>query len=137
MRTRLAFAAAIALLLSSFACNSGSLGGATDGAGGTTGGTDGGTGGDTGKTYPVTFVCQPDGGPDCPPGEECPVVPEGPDTCGDDLGGTYGHPILPIDMARPVGCLVGLSYGDPYFGDTQIRCYCHVDPQMVLRWSCN
>src|SRR5262245_12301051 len=121
MKTRLAFAA-ILLLLPSFACDdslggSGATGGvAGGGTGGTaTGGTGGGasgtgtggtggtgTGGTGGRatggtggarSYPFTFVCESNSGPQCPPGEECPVVPEGSETCG-DLPGLLGQ--LPI-----------------------------------------
>src|SRR3954463_884117 len=77
-KTRIALWAVVVVLLPFFACNSE-------------------------KSYPVSFLCEADGGAGCPPGNECPVVPEGPDACGGDLPGTFGHPPMPIDMARPVG----------------------------------
>ena len=103
MNLRIAFA--VALLLPSLACGE--------------------------KTYPVTFVCVPDGGAACPPGGECPVVPEGAGACG-DVPGVLGHPATPIDMARPVGCQVGLSYGNPYYGDSQVKCTC----TDATGWTC-
>src|SRR6188474_1087141 len=68
--------------------------GGTDGGGGT-GGMDGrpnvGIPTDGGRTYPMTFVCLPDGGPDCPAGEPCPEVPPSSESCG-DIGSILGHP---------------------------------------------
>jgi len=97
MKTRIAFAAAVTLLLSSFACGE--------------------------KTYSLKFVCESTGGAQCPPGDECPVVPEGSSACG-DLPGVLGHAPIPIEMARPVGCQSWLPYGNPYYGDSQVTCTC-------------
>jgi hypothetical protein len=94
MKTRIAFAA-VALLL--FACGE--------------------------KTYSLSFVCEPTGGVQCPPGDECPVVPEESSACG-DLPAVLGHAPIPIDMARPVGCQARLPYGNPYYGDNQVTCAC-------------
>jgi len=102
MKTRLVFGAAILFLLPSMACDS-----------------------DSAKTYPVTFVCEPTAGTVCPPGTECPALPLGADTCG-DLPGGFGHPATPVTKGRPVGCMVGLSYGNPYWGDTQQTCSCTI-----------
>jgi len=106
MKTRSALAAAVLLLLPLVAC-------------------------DSGETYPLTFVCDPAGGPGCPAGDQCPVVPEGSGACG-DLPGVLGHPPTPIDMARPVGCRAGLHYGNPAYGDSQVNCTC-TDTAL---WSC-
>src|SRR5439155_354315 len=97
MKIRLVFAA-LGVLLSPFACSSA-------------------------RTYPVTFVCEADAGAECPDGERCPVVPEGPNACG-DLPEVLGHPSMPIDEARPAGCRVGLSFGNPAYGDSQVMCTC-------------
>ena len=98
MKTRIPFAA-VALLLSSFAC-----------------------GGE--KTYSLRFVCEStDGGTYCPPGNECPIVPEASSSCG-DLPGVLGHPPIPIVMARPVGCQARLPYGNPAYGGSQVTCTC-------------
>ena len=78
---------------------------------------------DSAKTYPVTFVCDPTAGTTCPPGTECPVLPLGADSCG-DLPGVLGHPSTPVTTGRPVGCRVGLSYGNPYYADSQVMCTC-------------
>ena len=77
---------------------------------------------DSTKTYPVKFLCEP-GGSACPEGTECPELPLGADTCG-DLPGLFGHPATPVTKGRPVGCTVWLSYGNPYYGDTQQDCTC-------------
>ena len=91
---------------------------------------------DSEKTYPVSFVCEADAGASCPPGNECPVVPEGPGACGGDLPGSFGHAPMPIDMARPVGCRVGLAYGNPAFGDSQVLCFCMSTASTDAMWWC-
>ena len=73
---------------------------------------------DSAKTYPIAFVCEPDGGSDCPSGDPCPALPLGSDTCG-DLPGLFGHPTTPVTTGRPIGCTVGLPYGNPYYADEQ------------------
>lgn len=114
MKHRLALSVAIVALLSSLAC-------------------------DSSKTYPVTFFCDPNGGAACPPGTSCPALTLGTDTCG-DLPGLFGHPTTPVKMGRPVGCVVGLSYGNPYYGDTQQKCICSTQPSSTPppapRWLC-
>jgi len=111
MQIRIAFAVAVALLLPSLACD---------------------------RTYPVTFRCQqPDGGAACPAGDECPVVPRGPDACG-DAPGLFGHAPTPVDMGRPLGCAIGLPYGNPAYGDTQQWCDCSPSPAdpTIAMWLC-
>jgi hypothetical protein len=88
---------------------------------------------DSDKTYSVSFVCESDGGAGCPSGDECPVVPEGTDACG-DVPGVLGHEPMPIDMARPVGCRVGLAYGNPAFGDSQVVCTCSSNASPATWW---
>ena len=110
MTTRLALVAAIAFLLPAFAC-------------------------DSAKTYPVTFVCEPTAGAECPPGEACPALPFGSDTCG-DLPGLFGHPTTTVTTGRPLGCRVGLSYGNPYYGDSQVTCTCASISSQTPAWQC-
>jgi hypothetical protein len=111
MKIRLFFGAAIVFFLPCFACESG-------------------------KTYPVTFVCEPTGGLTCPPEGECPALPLGSDTCG-DLPGLFGHPPTSVTVGRPVGCEVGLSYGNPYYGDSQQTCTCTMDSSSPTpKWEC-
>ena len=134
MQIRIAFAAAAFL----FACDSGGSGGVTGAAGGAgtgAGGQGGGVGGGAGTTYSFTFVCEADGGAPCPPGGECPVVPEGSGTCG-DLPGLLGHPAIPIDMARPVGCQARLPFGNPYYADSQVTCTCSTIVSPSPAWLC-
>jgi hypothetical protein len=113
MKIRLVLGAAIILLLPSPAC-------------------------DSKKTYPVRFVCEP-GGSACPPGTECPALPLGGDTCG-DLPGMFGHPSTPVTVGRPVGCTVWLSYGNPYYADSQQECTCSATVEShtpsTPQWSC-
>jgi hypothetical protein len=78
---------------------------------------------DSPRTYPVTFVCDSTADSACPPGAECPTLPLGTDSCG-DLPGLFGHPATPVAIGRPVGCTVRLSYGNPYYGDSQQTCTC-------------
>jgi hypothetical protein len=114
MKIRLALGATIVLLLPSLAC-------------------------DSEKTYPVTFVCEPTAGPACPPGTECPALPLGADTCG-DLPGLFGHPPTPVTTGRPVGCTVGLSYGNPYYAGSQQTCTCSTTVSSpsspAPQWAC-
>jgi hypothetical protein len=112
MRIRLFFAAATVLLLTCFAC-------------------------DSKTTYPVTFTCGSTGGPSCPPGSECPALPLGPDTCGD----LPGDPPTSVSVGRPLGCVVGLSYGNPFYGDSQQTCECTAEPgsptgSTTPQWEC-
>ncbi len=112
--------------------------GGTDGGGGT-GGMDGrpnvGIPTDGGRTYPMTFVCLPDGGPDCPAGEPCPEVPPSSESCG-DIGSILGHPPITVSPARPIGCRAGLTYGNPYYGDTQVECDCSMLFSDKAVWQC-
>jgi hypothetical protein len=110
MKIRIAFAAAVALLLPLLACD---------------------------KTYPVTFVCEPDGGASCPPGDPCPVVPVAPDACG-DVPALGNQPPTPVDMGRPLGCRIGLPYGNSFYGDTQQFCICSPSPGDPTKaaWQC-
>ena len=110
MKIRLALGAAAILLLPWLAC-------------------------DSSKAYRVTFVCQPSGGPACPAETECPALPLTADTCG-DLPGLFGHPPTPVTMGRPVGCTVGLSYGNPYYGDSQQTCSCSTLGSSTAQWLC-
>lgn len=87
------------------------------------------------KPYPVRFICESNGGTECPPGSECPELPLGLDTRG-DLPGLFGHPSTPVTKGRPVGCTVGLSYGNPYYSDTQQSCTCRATHSSVARWEC-
>jgi hypothetical protein len=107
---------------------------ASSGGGGNGGarGNDGGSGPDV--TYPVWFKCLPDGGPDCPSDQPCPEVPLSSGSCG-DLPGVLGHPATPQTVGHPIGCGVGLSYGNPYYGNTQVECTCTDFADMVL-WQC-
>ena len=89
------------------------------------------------KTYPVTFVCTSNAGADCPPGESCPELPlSSNNSCG-DLPGVLGHPATSVTTARPVGCRVGLSYGNPYYSDSQVMCTCTgTTPSVPPDWLC-
>lgn len=83
--------------------------------------------------YDVTFVCDP-GGPECPRDEECPEVPLGSGGC-EELPGLFGHDPAPVDVGRPVGCTVALSYGNPSYANEQQTCTCDVKVG-VARWGC-
>ena len=38
---------------------------------------------------------------------------------------TAGLPLaLLTGLIRPVGCIAGLSYGNPAYGDSQVKCTC-------------
>jgi hypothetical protein len=102
MKHRFAFSIAIVFVVSSLAC-------------------------DTATTYPITFTCGQDGGTACPPGTACPALPLGIETCG-DLPGVLGHPAIPVTVGRPLGCVVGLPYGNQYYGDSQQTCICAAAP---------
>lgn len=85
------------------------------------------------RTYDLTFTCDP-GGAQCPTGQECPTVPRGMGGC-DDLPGIFNNPSIKVNVARPVGCKLGLPYGNPFYLDMQVMCYCTSDigfPQ----WGC-
>jgi hypothetical protein len=93
---------------------------------------------DSSNTYPVRFVCEP-GGEACPRGSECPELPLSADTCG-DLPGLFGHPPTSVTKGRPIGCMVSLSYGNPYYADTQQECTCDArvssNPSDGAAWAC-
>jgi hypothetical protein len=88
------------------------------------------------KTYPTTFTCSALGGPGCPTNQTCPTVPLGSGGC-EELPGLFGHPPTQVDSGRPLGCKVGLSYGNPYYGDDQQECTCQsVQKDAKPTWSC-
>ena len=103
-------------------------------ANGDAGGGGGATDGAVDGSYPVTFTCLVDGGADCPSGQPCPEVPLSSSACG-DLPGVLGHESTPQTVGRPVGCVVGLSYGNPFFGDSQVQCYC-AETGGGVQWGC-
>jgi len=136
---------AAALALSSLACSGdGTLGGAAGGHGGSGGtaapGGTGGTGG-TGMTYTLSFVCSDnfgaDAGADCPAGQPCPELPLSSSTCG-DLPALLGQPAIPATAGRPNGCTANLPYGNPYYGNTQVKCVCmYFSPTSAApQWVC-
>lgn len=122
MKIQLALGAATIFFLPSLACDSS----ATDPV-------------DPSTKYPVTFICASNGGSACPPGTECPALPLGADTCG-DLPGLFGHPTTPATTGRSVGCTVGLSYGNPFYADSQQVCTCStlaaVGSPPASQWEC-
>lgn len=83
--------------------------------------------------YDVSFVCQP-GSAVCPKDAECPELPLGSGGC-EELPGLFGHDPTPVDVARPVGCTVGLSYGNPNYGNDQQTCTCE-DRTGTPAWLC-
>ena len=88
-----------------------------------------------GDRYDVTFKCAA-GAADCPAGEECPTVPLGSGGC-DDLPGLFGHEPTKVDVGRPLGCMVGLAYGNPYYSNEQERCICKkLTPMSPVEWLC-
>ena len=88
------------------------------------------------KTYDVTFTCGTPGTPECPAGATCAPIPLGsPDGC-DDLPGLFGNPPTKVEQGRPVGCRVGLSYGNPYYGDEQQTCNCSKLGRPRASWEC-
>ena len=116
MKVRLVLGAAVSFLLPSPACDSTAT-----------------------KTYPVRFVCEPTGGTACPSGTECPELPLGADACG-DLPGLFGNAPTTVTKGRPVGCTVWLSYGNPYYADSQQECTCTAtvssSSSSALQWLC-
>jgi hypothetical protein len=115
------------------ACSS-TLQSSPDGDGSDSGsGNDGGSANDV--SYPVTFRCEADGGADCPSGQPCPEVPLSSSSCG-DLPGVLGHAPTPQTVGRPIGCVVGLSYGNPYYSNTQVECWCTAISNDIVSWQC-
>jgi hypothetical protein len=93
--------------------------------------------GDAGKSYAVTFVCETSTGSDCPTGQPCPEVPPSNTSCG-DLPGLFGHPATPETTSRPIGWMVALPYGNPYYSDSQQTCICMPNPAVngAASWVC-
>lgn len=89
------------------------------------------------KTYPTTFTCGDAGGAACASSQPCPMVPLGSGGC-EDLPGLFGNPATKVDYGRPLGCRVGLSYGNPYYGDDQQECTCQnvLNSDAKPAWSC-
>jgi hypothetical protein len=75
------------------------------------------------SSYPMSFVCASDAGPECPPEQACPELPLGPNTCG-DLPGVLGHDPIPAKVGRPPGCRARMPYGNPHYGGHQVICDC-------------
>jgi hypothetical protein len=90
-------------------------------------------------TYPTTFTCVSGAGGNaaCPGGQTCPTVPLGAGGC-EDLPGAFGHPATKVEAGRVEGCRVGLSYGNPYYRDTQQECVCKKfeKTDAMPRWTC-
>jgi hypothetical protein len=78
-------------------------------------------------TSEVSFQCNPSGTDVCPADRACPEVSLGADGC-EDLPSLFGHPSIPVDVGRPVGCIARLPYGNPYFGNAQQTCDCQRVP---------
>lgn len=78
------------------------------------------------KTYPVTFTCT-HASPECPQAQSCPTVPLDAGGC-EELPGLFGNPTTPVESGRVPGCEVGLSYGNPFYADTQQTCLCGRPP---------
>jgi hypothetical protein len=89
------------------------------------------------KTYDVTFTCTQSGGAACVKGQTCPTMALDAGGC-EDLPGLFDHPPTKVDAGRPVGCEVGLSYGNPFYGDSQQTCFCQqpITDAGVPSWSC-
>jgi hypothetical protein len=89
------------------------------------------------KTYDVTFKCTESGGSACVKDQTCPTMPLDGGGC-EDLPGLFDHPPTKVDSGRPVGCEVGLSYGNPFYGDSQQTCSCQkLDADAGKpSWSC-
>jgi hypothetical protein len=88
------------------------------------------------NTYDETFTCTTAGTAGCPASQPCPTVPLGSGGC-EDLPGLFEHPPTKVDVGRPEGCRVGLSYGNPYYGDSQQTCTCSkVQPTSKPTWVC-
>jgi hypothetical protein len=80
------------------------------------------TGCDEKNTYPVTFTCAAST-PGCSQGQICPTLPLDAGGC-EELPGLFGNASTPVDAGRPLGCVVGLSYGNPHYEDGQQHCTC-------------
>ena len=89
------------------------------------------------RTYELSFVCSSQGGPSCPPAQPCPEVPLGAGGC-EDLPGLFDQRPTKVDKGRPIGCVVMLPYGNPYYGDSQQNCTCERRDSMATSaaWLC-
>ncbi len=89
-----------------------------------------------GCRFPVTFVCEDGPGAACPARQTCPAVPLGAGGC-EALPGLFGEPAVSVDVGRPVGCSVGLPYGNPHYSGIQQHCTCtQLDPGATPQWQC-
>jgi len=75
-----------------------------------------------GNSYELTFRCNP-GGELCPVGQVCPQLPLGSGGC-EDLPSLFGHPAIPVNAGRPIGCVAELPFENPYFPGDQQPCFC-------------
>lgn len=89
------------------------------------------------RTYELSFVCDGQVGPSCPQAQTCPEIPLGSGGC-EDLPGLFGHSTTRVEKGRPIGCVVRLTYGNPYYGDSQQSCTCEkFDPMASSpEWLC-
>lgn len=84
--------------------------------------------------FPITFTCAANE-PACPAAQPCPQVPLGSGGC-ETLPGLFGQPTTPVDAGRPVGCDVGLPYGNPNYGGLQQHCRCADVAGTSAQWQC-
>jgi hypothetical protein len=89
--------------------------------------------------FATTFTCTSAGGATCPTGHTCPTLPLGTGGC-EDLPALFGQPSTPVDAGRPIGCEVGLPFGNPYYACTQQTCTCRQlpagDAAVTSSWVC-
>ena len=70
-----------------------------------------------------TFRCDDSGGDGCLAGQVCPQVDPGSGGC-KDLPSLFGHPAIPLDRERPVGCVATLPFENPYYPGSPQECLC-------------
>jgi hypothetical protein len=92
------------------------------------------------KSYPITYACSVFDVPGCPAQQPCPSISLGAGGC-EDLPGRFGDAPIKVETGRPAGCIVGLPYGNPYYGDIQQTCICAQATSSTaqpnpLAWSC-
>ncbi|HEY6172893.1 MAG TPA: hypothetical protein VIX73_00565 [Kofleriaceae bacterium] len=86
-------------------------------------------------SHELSFRCDVDS-PECPLGQECPMVARSAQSCG-DAPGLFGNDPIRVEGGKPVGCTVSLPYENPAFYGSPQRCTCSTafDSDMA-RWLC-
>ena len=77
------------------------------------------------KTYSSYARCAPGYADSCgATNQSCGAVTGDAPSCPMEIPPTLDHPATTLDAPKPIGCAVGLTFGNPNYQDSQVVCTC-------------